>query len=216
MASGAISEIARRAFERAETLLIILGALAFTLGAAGGIHYKDWFPIDDLAARIALMGGGGLAFAFGAYAAIRDREPRRPHGIKITFPIQGQLVDRVNVQGSMARRPPKRYALWVVRIYRGGDLVPLRKASLQVNQRKWEAKECDVGGETGQERTLGVFLVGPSTQKFFEYFKSAAERHNYWMDKLNVPKGEPQRYLPAIEDPTEDMIECDRVDVKRS
>jgi hypothetical protein len=47
----------------------------------------------------------------------------------------------------------------------------------------------------------------------FDYFWDATERHNRWMDELKVPKDAKDRYLPAFNAFTEDMIRCDTVDV---
>jgi hypothetical protein len=78
--------------------------------------------------------------------------------------------------------------------------------------------DCDIGGTTGDRRIIGAFLINPAGQVLIEYFRAAARRHNQWMDKLQVARNEPDRYLPNIErDAIEkvEMIECDRVDLVR-
>jgi hypothetical protein len=214
MASESIKEIVVRTLDRTELILMVVGAGAFVLGAAKGIQYNGWLPIDDLLARVALMVSGGLSFAVGVLLAIV--EPTGPHGIKITSPAQGQSVSVVKMQGTIKRRLPKDHVLWVVRIYRSGEFLPLRQAEIHFAKGIWEAKDCDVGGTPGDERTLAAFLVGPSTHAFFKYFKIAAARHNGWMDRQNIPKDVRDRYLPNIEEKTEETVECDRIDVWRS
>jgi hypothetical protein len=120
------------------------------------------------------------------------------------------------VIGTIRKHPPKGYALWILRIFPDGAYVPLRWVDLPTGEGTWQALDCDIGGQPGEHRRLGAYLVGPSSQIMFAYFEDAAERHNRWMDELKVPKDAKDRYLPAFGAFTDDMIRCDTVDVIRS
>jgi hypothetical protein len=216
MEKGVFAEAVGRLFDSIGTLLIVIGAAMFAVGAAGGVKYNSFFPIDDLIGRAALLVGGAALVLIGIFIALRSNDPRKPHGIKITHPIKDQRVDTVAVQGSISKKLPKGFELWIVRIYPGHDsFLPLRKVNIEDGDQTWIAPQCDVGGKSGEDRALGAYLVGPATQEFFKYFKDAARVHNRWMDNLKVPKEAADRYLPNIERMTKDMIKCDRVDVKR-
>jgi hypothetical protein len=215
MDKGVVKVAIERVFESVGVLLIVLGAAMFVLGAAGGINYNNWLPVDT-AGRIALVGSGIPTLVVGVILALRSNDPRAPLGIKITFPVKGQSVGKIDVQGTIAKKLPKDQELWIIRMYPQGDFIPLRRVNLKPGDKDWIAKDCDVGGKSGEDRTLCAFLVGPSAKEYFKYFREAASRHNAWMDKLQVPKDEPDRYLPNIKEPTGDMIECHRVDVKRA
>jgi hypothetical protein len=168
------------------------------LGAAGGVTFKGWFPITEQWAQIFLSAVGLLLALAGLLFGIVQPRSATPYGISITSPTKGSQVSRPNVTGTIRKNPPKHFALWILRIYPDGRYIPLRLVDLPKGATTWEAFDCDVGGDPGEPRRLGAYLVGPSAKIMFDYVREAVQRHNRWMDELKVPKDAKERYLPAI------------------
>jgi hypothetical protein len=191
----AVSAALQKLFESPQSLLILVGAALVGLGAAGGVTFNNWFPITQQWAQIFLSIVGLLLALLGVLLGVVKPPSATPYGISITSPTKGAHVHRTNVTGTIRKHPPKGYALWILRIYPDGSYVPLRWVDPPTGEGSWQALDCDIAGQPGDHRRLGAYLVGPSSQIMFDYFQDAAERHNRWMDQLNVPKDAKDRYL---------------------
>ncbi len=191
-------------------LVIVIGAVMFILGSST-ILFEKGAVFTDFAGRVALMGVGGTAFIFGIVWAVITSKLIGKYGIKITEKKERQTKEgtELDIGGTVGRRLPKGYALWIMRVYGDNSLLPLKDVYIKPGEQKWEATKCSIGSASW----MVAFLVGPVGRDFIKYFKDAASRHNKWMDDLNVDKSVPQRYLPNIEKPTTDMIECDRIKI---
>lgn len=212
--SKAIPEALQKLFESPQSLLIVAGIILVVLGAAGGVTYNNWFPIPQQWAQIFVSFVGLLLALFGVLLVLVQPRSATPYGISITSPTNGAEVDRTKVSGTIRKHPPKGYVLWILRIYPTGEYIPLRKVDLHKGQTTWDALDCDVGPSSGESRRFGAYLLGPSSQVMFGYWRDATDRHNRLVDELNVPKERRDRWLPAFREFAEDMIRCDTVDVR--
>jgi hypothetical protein len=212
----ALKEFASKIAENPIALLILLGTVLVVLAAAGGVTYKDVLPITDKWARLSLGASGIALAALGIILAGMVSGPAKPYGISILTPNIGDEFVTTTVRGSIRKAIPPGHVMWVLRFYPDGQFVPLHTASIDIARQTWVAHQCAVGGTKGDVRYFVAALVGPNGQALLDYFFVAHERHNIWMDQLNVPYDAPNRFLPPISKPVEDIIECDRVSVRRA
>jgi hypothetical protein len=213
-----LAELFQKLVDSPVSLVIVLGFITLILGLSGGVQYNNWFPIASGAAQIAAITIGVIVLLVGIFVVLSRPVSSRPYGITITSPQNNDAVDITRVEGTIRKFPPPKYELWLLRIYRDGEFTPIQRVSLVKGREKWLVPDCDIGGTTGDHRTIAAFLINPAGQLLFEYFRAAARRHNQWMDKLQVARSEPDRYLPNIDRSAiekVEMIECDRVDLVR-
>jgi hypothetical protein len=174
-----ISETLAKLLETPESLLILLGAAFIALGASGGITYNNWFPITEFWGQLAIS-AAGLVLALGGILMVQQK-PRSsgPYGISITNPKSGSVRETEDVRGSIKKRPPNDYQLWLLRFYPDGRYVPIQEVQLRDRADEWEVKDCDVGGKgkSNDKRTLAAYLVGPYTQELFKFRKEASDRY---------------------------------------
>jgi hypothetical protein len=199
-----------RLLERPVILVLILGTVLFVLGAAGGIKYNNWLPMDEYG-RWTVLGIGLLLLLGGAALSIDNENAKidvAGYKIKITKPKEAQTVGDPEVEGTFEKVPPTGQQLWILRIYSDGKFVPLKKVDLRSGSKTWTAGECILGGKLGEPRTVGAYIVGKSGQALIKYYMEASTHHN-------VTKKEPSDYLPRIEERTEDMVMCDEISVKK-
>jgi hypothetical protein len=219
MANGkkTYSEVAKELLLRPAPFVIMLGLIVLILGLSGGFIYKDYhLPITGVPQYIGIA-VGVLAISFGIFKLFQDPEVR-PHGIAILSPRDESVPARVTVTGSIRRPIPGHHELWIVRVYRDGEFTPVRRVDVRPHETTWSIRDVDVGGLPGERRRLAAFLVNPAGQTLLEYFREAARIHNRWMDKLNIPHAEPDRFLPNLDRKTIDrvkIIDCDRVELLR-
>jgi hypothetical protein len=210
----AISDAIQTLIDRAALFLVIIGTVVLFLGLAKGITYNYWFPIPDDVGRYGAIAVGAVLLVVGLFLFIKAPAPllkASDYGIVITSPHSGESVDVVEIAGTMKRGPPRGYKLMVLRIYpdtpRRG-IHPLREVEYGNDGKSWNAKGCDIGGTPGQNRALGIYLVGESGQALFDYYDEAAKVHR----KAKKPDAE---NLPLITIRTPDMIKCQEVALVR-
>ena len=90
----------------------------------------------------------------------------------------GVRRDKVDVHGTLETKIPPGYRLRVLRIYPNNDVYPLREATVAPDGRTWEALSCDIGGVSGNDRSLGAYLCGPGAEALFAYLEDAVQVHN--------------------------------------
>lgn len=212
--------------EHVPLILILLGVSLFGLGLAGGVTYSDWLPFPDFEARLGAEAAGVVVFAAGIYFwwTLTNRRthgaiPKAQNfGIEIDYPKAGAEVDIVDVLGKIKKAPPEGYTLEVFKIFpRSQHCAPIGSARITIEKESWEAKRCNIGGKDkpGDPRDIGVFLVGPGGAVLLDYYTQAAQEHRKLVNLLRDSTGEEGSYLPLIKERTPDMVECDRVSVKR-
>jgi len=220
MAEGK-EEFLSKLIDSVPVLLIILGAALLALGLAGGVTYSQWFPIPEMGARIGAGVAGIVVFALGvSHAKTHVFLPQakipqaEKYGIKIDYPTEG-IVDIVAVGGSLSKPLPEGFTLKVFRIYPTSpeSYIPIADARM-LEGGKWRAERCDIGGRRGDERSIGVYLVGPNGAALIDYY-TLARRLRRSTDEVLKAIGKEGSYLPPIEKRTLDMIECGRVPLER-
>jgi hypothetical protein len=198
-----------RILEKPAILVLVLGFVLAVLGAANGIHYKDILPLSDTKAWI-LLGVGLVLLLGGAALSVEDISNKinaKSYNIKVTSPLPNETVGIVDIRGTAKRRPPAGYKLMVFRMHQNRSFVPMHEVHFDTDQ-SWSLIGCNLGGKPGDNRTIGVYLVGKSGQALIRYYKEADEFHR------NV-KTKADEYLPRITEMTEDMVCCVEVTVKK-
>jgi len=212
--------VTEKLLESLPTLLSVAGLGIVVLGVTGGVTYNSWLPIPDANGRVAATAIGSLVLVGGIalYVWTTSRKPAQidasPYGIKITKPNKDDVVDFVDVEGSITKALPEGYSIRIFRLYPGTDrMTPTgSKAKIYLAEGRWEAYRCHAGGRSGEKRFIAAFLVGPSGSALIEYHDEAAQVHRKTMDQLRkASEGKEEGdFLPAIYKQTADMDECDR------
>ena len=222
MAEDIKKTIAEKLLDSFPTLVTVVGAALIVLGLTGGVSYNSWLPIPDMAGRVgAVVLGCAMASAgAGFYLWNQSRRPSRidpsGYGIKITHPREGDEINTVDVRGTIKQALPENHTLRLFRIYPGSaKMSPIGKARIVLSDGEWTAELCNVGGKSGDKRSIAAFIVGPSGAALIEYHDDAARIHRKTMRELEqLTKKQRDDWLPAIPFDTPDMIECHRVPIK--
>ncbi len=226
MEEGNKVKLFSKLIDRIPVLLILLGVILFALGLAGGVTFNSWFPISDLWARIVAAVAGVFIFGLGI-SSWRTQGNSRTHGdvpkaqnygIKIVYPKAGGEVSIVDVSGTIKKAPPEGYTLKIFKIFpRSESYAEIGSGRIAIDQGTWEAKQCNIGGKAkpGDERFIGAFLVGPGGAVLLDYHTQAAREHKAQINQLRDSTDKKDYYLPLLEERTPDMVECDRVLVRR-
>jgi hypothetical protein len=157
-----------RIVESFHVVLLGVGALLFVFGITGGGEIKGLrlsiaSPVGQYICAgvgFALMvcGVGLVAWRSGRHAT----PPIKPEdfGITIVSPQRGDVVDTVDVRGTLQKSIPAGYTLRVLRMYPDNNRLfyPLQEAIIASDGRTWEALSCDIGGNPGDNRALAACL----------------------------------------------------------
>jgi hypothetical protein len=216
--TAAISKL----IDRIPALLIVFGILVVVLGIAKGITYNSWLPIPDWPSRV-VAGAFGVALIIMGLFGLKPTAvtlKSEDYGIRITHPKPGASVVVTDVSGEIKKPLPDHYTLRVFRVYARERFFPLRDCRVKIEGNYWEATGCDLGSAaSGETRIFAVNIVGPDGAALIDYVRNAAQVHNPVHDALEKATGNKNvPYLPLIEllGRTRDMIECDRVEVRRA
>jgi hypothetical protein len=207
----AIGDLLQKLIDRAALFLVIVGTIVLFLGLAKGVPS---LPITDDVGRYGAILAGAVLLLVGLIVFIRAPAPllkASDYGIVINKPHRDDIVDFVEIAGTMKKRPPAGYKLMVLRIYpdtKRRSVHPLREVEYGDDGKSWNAKGCDIGGRPGENRALGIYLVGPSGQALFDYYDEAARAHE-------TTKNPGAKNLPLIAVRTPDMIMCKEVPLVR-
>jgi hypothetical protein len=151
---------------------------------------------------------GLVLFITGLVLLIKTPAPllkASDYGVIVHSPRSGETVDVVEVAGTIKKMPPKDYKLMIFRIYPDlGRAIYLLREVDYLEDGKWIAKGCDIGGKTGNNRSLGVYLVGKSGQALFKYSKRATDVQK----ETGKPPGANNLAFIYEDERTEDMIMC--------
>lgn len=212
-------------------LMAFFGLVLLTLGAAGGIRYSGWLPIDEGAWRIAfgLLGTALLGFAawrastISVQALLTDSEIKALD-IKIVAPRHDEVVgDRLTVKVTSEKPIPKGYELRVLRGYPGDlGVVPNAKLIKSSDKLEWDAYDFDIGSSKGDARSIEAWLVGPDGSALLTNWetnhRSTTVPANVEIRRLAKIAKEPglERWLPPITSVTKDMFKVRHVIVKKA
>jgi len=155
---------------------------------------------------------------FGAYrkqAATIAPVDVTQYGIRVTNPVQNAEVDILTVEGVFEKLPMD-YELRSLRYYPDAHgFVPHGNVAVNHAKKTWKVSRFDVGGEPGDSRGVEIALAGPNARILLDYWQQAHVIHSFVMNqtrKLGVKGG---KWLPAITHWPNDLLTCDRVEVKR-
>jgi len=195
-------------------IVTILGIAIVLIAILGGVAYKTLIPPIDIAPRC-ILGVFGLAVVvLGLYLMRSSPGTRLPNakdfGVVILQPQRGDRVTSVDVRGTIKKKPPTGYTLWVFRVYDDQRFWHCRQCVINEAGDEWTANGCGIGGRGGDSREFSVNLVGPDGSALLSYVDSVTNRFN---DLRN--NGKIDSYPPRIWARTRDMIECKRVAVVR-
>jgi hypothetical protein len=192
----ALSELFTKAIETPASLLILSGVAIFIFSITGGFAFKDFSIATVAGFQFAGAIVGALLITVGVIRVWTDPPSTKPYVIRIIYPAyMDKIVGKTEVRGEIKKMPPRGYELWILRIHGRGEFVPVKKVDLWKGNQIWIAAGIDVGDKGGWSG-LSVCLVPTAAKALFDYFYLAAERHNDWMESLQVDLDARNRYLP--------------------
>jgi hypothetical protein len=199
-------------------ILILIGTGILLLGLAGGLKYDKFdLPLRGPIPQTVATAIGIVLLSVGVLEQrSRERIPKREtYDVKIQYPTPGAEVYKVDVVGTIKKsKLPEDYELRVFRLYpQNGGFVPIGEVTIS-DDGTWKAMQCNIGGEKGNDRGIGIYLVGSSGRALLNYFVLATAKHNELMS--SAPSSTANKPLPPIKNPTSDMVPCAEVWVKRS
>lgn len=197
-------------------LILVLSTILVLLGTAGGITYKQWFPIDQVGWRIFIVILGALLF--GLYFLLPNKPAKRltersikSLEIKINYPENNAVITgKTEVRGTISKPIPDGYELRVLRGYPWGGFVPHGHCFYDPDKKTWHVQQFDMGGEKNDVRTIEVWLVGRDGHLLLETWATDHEVHketNSRLQKLAPTEG--LTWLKPIKGGTTDMFRCD-------
>jgi hypothetical protein len=140
-------------------------------------------------------------------------------GVKIRYPVNGAVVDVVDVEGSFERLPPPGYELRSLRYYPlEHGFIPHRSIAINRANKTWKVARFDIGGQSGDPRGIEIALAGPDATILLDYWSEAHTVHRDAMDTIRDRTGAygNSKWLPPIKKWTRDLVTCARVEVTRT
>lgn len=217
-----LSQILRDVLASHSKITLLLGAILFVGGAAGGVTYNSWLPIPDQWAQLSLMVAGAVLIATSFFTITPAKGLKSDElaklGIQITAPHAGERIKgKVRVTVTSSGQVPEGYELHVLRGYpKVSGVVPNTKVHKTAEKLEWVAHDFDIGGTTGETRTIEVWLVGAGGLALLANWEanhkvvSEANRSLKTLGQNNL------NWLPPITRFTPDMYRCQSVVVARS
>src|SRR5262249_51884040 len=138
-----------------------------------------------------------------AEGSIRNKQHAKDEfGFKINHPSPDELVDIVTVKGAYKKLPPNDYEVRILRVYPDKGFMPVgREVEFDELHKTWQIRNCDIGGQSRDDRALVVAIVGKSGLALFKYFRAAAATHNELVKAYKeATQKSDARYLPLIYD----------------
>jgi len=203
-------------------LLLVLGAIFIALGAAGGVTYNRWFPIDNESWRTVVVATGVIFIVL--YFVVRRKpitalDPRavKSLGIKIDHPeSNATITGKVDVKGTIARPLPNGYELRILRGYPQGGFVPNAQSLCDHDKKTWLVQQFDIGGAKDESRTIEAWLVGPDGRLLLDTWLAAHEVHRGTISQVEkFAPNERVTWLKPITQGTSDMYRCAWIKVTR-
>jgi hypothetical protein len=181
--------------ENGPLVVVLLGVVAFALGAAGGIKTEilELPPIDP-PGRVALAGIGLFIVVLGAlllwvahHVPGNLRALKKDYGFRIEAPVPGQrATSPIEVRGSFQREPPDRLARVIEFIPANGSYYPKSRFVINAAAKTWSTNFA-FGGTAGEQREFIVALCGPGGDALFEYHARVGEELGNWIGIRRLP-----------------------------
>lgn len=202
------SSLLDKLIENAPFALVLVGVLAFALGAQGGNLTMSTFqlPSIDLQGRAALMGIGFFVVALGAlllWAAhqvpVNVRALKKDFGFRIESPVHGRHASSpIEVRGSFKREPPDGIAKVLELVPANGTYYPKSRLVINSAAKSWSTK-FSFGGASGEQRVFVVALCGPAGDAMFDYYQRVGKESGKWVGIQALPPDVVLRERVAIE-----------------
>lgn len=206
-------------------IVVLLGAVLLGLGAAGGVTYNRFFPIEAPLGRglLAVLGAALVVAAavrlLGfAGASAPDAARFETLGIRITHPERNDVADgKIRVTVVSDKPLPAGYELRVLRMYDDGGILPDALLGKTASKLEWTAPAFDVAGAP----RIGAWLVGPDGRALLDAWLRDHETHRLTLDELRrvaaIANLEPKMiWLRPILARTADMHACACVEVRNA
>lgn len=206
-----IFESASLTFLVGSLCLVLVGLALFSISALGAIPMTTntitdpWWRVALAILGLVVATGGATAFWY----APSEKQIINAHsfGLKINHPQTGDIVgEHYDVSGTYGRKPPNDYEIIIFEVNTDGHSPTYRPRKVAVSgpDQSWRAKGVYGGDlkELGRERTIFVALVGNSGQALCDYYHKVGETYNF-------------ERRPSIDVLASDIIECDRIRVRR-
>jgi hypothetical protein len=209
-----ISKLAEQPIVLLNVLLLVFGAALFVLGAAGGVRYSGYLPIPDDVGRYLMTAGGAALLIVGIFLAAGQTQRKPQKAESFEAKITGLVSvgpGKMEVKGSIKRLPPEGCKLMLLRFFPDGRFVPVKvdvRFEKKGSRYEWVAYDCAIRTKPGERRTVAAYLVGKSGQALFQYHEEAVTFYS-------SQQTDPNRFMPAIKLPTEDMVKLDELELPR-
>ena len=187
--------------------LVLIGLLLVVIGAAGGWP-SPALQVNESGWRIALAAMGVVVVGVGGLLLWREKAPPAStpscevYGIKIVYPRNGQEVEAdFEIYGTYKTKPPNEK---IVQVFHGPPGTPAywpiieAKVNFDVERKTWHTG-ARIGGNPAP-RDIVVALMEQAGQALCDYYHKVGEETGKW---------------PGIITLTPDIVECDRVTIKR-
>jgi hypothetical protein len=211
-------KLVEKIIENRPLSIIAIGVFLILIGAAGGWPYIG-IHVSDPGWRIALASLGALACGIGGLLIWRTRTGngtnehlREDYGIKFTSPSHHKEVgDRFDVEGVYRIKPPVDIVLAIFEYSPNSrQYYPKRLAHFDENLKMWKAPTIGIGGDPGDERIIAAVIMGEEGLSLWDYSDKLTKIIHQIRDKHNE-----KVRVPGLANLTSDMLECDRVTVRR-
>lgn len=198
-------EIIAKIVDRAPIALVVIGAVLLFIAAAGGWSNPS-FQISDPIWRIivgivaiAIVAMGGILGWHEKTGDGRPIETPQHYGIKIISPQEGASVrEWVTVSGTYALKPTERVQLFAVSPDKH-NYWPQEVVQYDELKKTWSGTVY-IGGSPPQATIIMVAIVGKCGQILCDYYAKVGRETGQW---------------PSLERLTDDIIECDRIWVRK-
>ena len=190
------------------------GALTGPLGYVGILL---WRTVSTTPAN-RLADGSGVSHSGSANISGGVPDPKMLD-VQFHYPTPGANVDStVDVMGIAKVPIPDGYSLRILRGYpKLGGVLPVGHLSLDSGTGKWEVRAFEVGGDPGIHdlRTIEIWLVGKDGEALLKCWSDAHLVHRKAMEKIKELTGKYGEWLGPIQQHTEDMLLCAKIEVYR-
>lgn len=193
--------------DRAPLAIMTLGFYSFASAVTANILLvgNPSAHIGEAGWRLALAVLGcvlivsGLFLQFWKRMEAREQVDVASYGIRITYPADKGTAEssECTISGTYSRKPPVALRLFVVSA--SGQYWPQSDVQLHPNRGEWTGTVY-LGGTPPVAQNIMVALVGKNGRVLCDYYDTVGVRLKEW---------------PSIQVLTDDIIECDRIQVTR-